>query len=99
MNIATELNFLNCAKNVEDINNGANNAIYVSNLIRALEDEFSSIKYIKFGGIRGLTNFGLETQVIENKTVNFEDLSYSERRNFVPEYLTIDLDDIAITIL
>lgn len=84
---------------IEDINNTVNNSIYISNLIRALENEFDTIRYIKFAGINGIQNYGLETQAIENDAVSIDDLTYAERRNFVPEYLTIDLDDIDITIL
>lgn len=92
---------------IESINDSNTNAIYVSNLIKSIENQFDAVKYIKFGrkihdkyiGIIGISEYGIETQTIENHTANLSELSYQERRDYVPEYLTIDLDDVDISLI
>lgn len=84
---------------IENINDESSNAIYVSNLIKELETEFDAIKYIKFDGITGIQKYSLDTQAIENISVNTKDMTAAERRKYVPEYLTIDIDDVLITLI
>lgn len=84
---------------IENINENNTNAIYISNLIKELETHFTSIKYIKFGGIESIERYSLLTQVIENRTTDINDLDMASRRDYVPEYLTIDLNDVHITLI
>lgn len=84
---------------IENINDDNTNSIYISNLIKSLENEFTNIKYIKFGGIQGIQLYGLQTQAIENLTTDLSTLSVDARRHYVPEYLTIDIDDVVVTII
>lgn len=82
-------------------NNGATtkgyNAIYISNLMRGIENTFiDEINYHKFVRIN---NYDSSVQVIENKTVDMSTLSQEERRSYVPEYLTINIDDIGIDLV
>jgi hypothetical protein len=81
---------------IEGINNKGYNAIYISNLISAIQSNFSDVKYLKFVNIN---NYDSSVQVIENLGVDLNALTRDERRNYVPEYLTLGLDDITIDII
>lgn len=84
---------------IENINTDNTNSIYVSNLIKSLENNFTAIKYIKFGGITGIQKYDLNTQAIENNTTDTHELSARALREYVPEYLTIDIEDVHITLI
>jgi hypothetical protein len=81
---------------IESINDNGSNSIYISNLIQSLENDFPSLSYMKFVGIN---NEDPDVQVIENTTVDLSALSKEDRMNYVPEYLTISVDDIKIDII
>lgn len=81
---------------IENINENGTNSIYISNLIRELENNFTDINYLKFIGIN---NYNSMVQSIENMTVNLTELSKVERMAYVPEYLTLSLDDIEIELI
>ena len=72
------------------------NAIYISNLIQELENGISTIKFLKF---RGINDYDPMIQVIENTTVDPKLMTTDERRDYVPEYLTIRLEDIKLDII
>lgn len=80
----------------ENINNDTLNGIYISNLIQALENKFSEIKYLKFVK---LNNYDSSVQNIENKNPSLESLSKQERLEYVPEFLNIELNDIIIELI
>lgn len=80
---------------IENINISGTNTIYISNLIRQLENNFNKIEYLKFVGIN---NYNTDMQSIINTTVDLNSLTKSDRINYIPEYLTIKLDDINIEI-
>jgi hypothetical protein len=81
---------------VENINTKGSNAIYISNLIKTIENNFTSVKYQKFISIN---NYDSSVQVIENKTLDINQMSKEERKNYVPEYLTMLVDNIYIEII
>ena len=82
---------------IESINSDTVNALYVSNLTTALEQKFSDILYMKFVGINDFTS---DIQSLTDFTSDSLDvLSSSERILYVPEYLTIKLDDINIMLI
>ena len=81
---------------IEGINNKGYNSIYISNLIQAIENNFPDVKYLKFVRIN---NYDSSVQVIENKNSDLNLLTKEERRDYVPEYLTISLDDVLIEII
>lgn len=81
---------------IESINARSTNSIYVSNLIQSLENTFYDIMYLKFVGIN---SFESDMQVIENVTTDLTSLTKDERIHYVPEFLTIALDDIVIDII
>jgi hypothetical protein len=81
---------------IEGINNKGYNSIYISNLIQAIENQFPEVKYLKFVRIN---NYDSSVQVIENKKSDLNLLTKEERRDYVPEYLTIGIDDVIIDII
>ena len=72
---------------VEDTNKAETNYIYVSNLIRSLEQEFKEIVYIEF---LGFNDYGPSEQIIENNFTDLSDLTKEQVINYVPEYLNIN---------
>lgn len=81
---------------IETINDNGSNSIYISNLIQSLENDFPNLSYMKFVQIN---NHGTDVQVIENVTSDLSLLTKEDRMNYVPEYLTISLEDIIIDII
>lgn len=81
---------------IEGINAVSNNSIYISKLIQELENNFAEIKYLKFVKIN---NFDSSVQVVDNATVNLNRLTKEERIYYVPEYLTIALEDVIIDLI
>lgn len=82
---------------VENLNSGTTNSIYISNLIREIETNFKEIEYLRFKGINEYKS--IDTQTITNHTVDLTKLTRDERIAYVPEYLTLALDDIMLTII
>lgn len=91
-------------KYVEDINTKIDsnvelrgyNGVYVSNLIQQIENEYSLVRYMKF---KQINDYDSSVQVVENETVDMNLLQHVQRREYVPEFLTIHLDDITVDIL
>ncbi len=81
---------------IEGINKAGTNTIYISNLIQGIENDFPDVKYLKFVQIN---DYDSSVQVIENFTTELDNLSKEDRINYVPEYLTISLDDVIIEII
>jgi hypothetical protein len=81
---------------IENINTKGSNSIYISNMIQAIENTFAEVKYLKFIKING---YDSSIQVIENKSIDINLLTKEDRRNYVPEYLTLDINDISIEII
>ena len=82
---------------IENIDDSGSNSFYVSNLITELENKFDGIKYLQFININDMAS---TVQVIENNSISdLTSLSKEKRMVYVPEYLTISLDDIIIDII
>lgn len=81
---------------IESINAKGYNSIYISNLIQGIENEFTDVKYLKFVQIN---SYDSSVQVIENIGADMDSLTMSQLQNYVPEYLTLSLNDIIIDIL
>lgn len=81
---------------IEQINEKGTNAIYISNLIQQLQNNFKDIKYLKFIKIN---NYPSNIQVIENKSVDINSLTRLEKQRYVPEYLTLREEDVKIDII
>ena len=81
---------------IENINIKGNNSFYVSNLITAIKTNISEVNYLKFVKIN---DYDSSIQVIENRAVDITTLTKEEQKNYIPEYLTINIDDIIIEII
>lgn len=79
---------------VETVNARGTNTLYVSNLMRKIENKFAYVDHIRF---RGINDFDSKYQAVKNKVVDIDDLTVEDRRFYVPELLTIDLENIIIT--
>lgn len=91
--------YIENANNLVDssIANKGYNAIYISNLMRMIENQFADeVDHHQFVRIN---EYDSSIQVVENKTVDMSTLTQEERRSYVPEYLTIDLNDIKIELV
>lgn len=79
---------------IESINKDSLNAIYISNLITKLETALPEIEYLKFVKIN---DYDSNVQVIDNSGVDLQLFDRDKIRNFVPEFLTIELSNIKIS--
>lgn len=80
---------------IENINENGSNDLYISNLIRNIETNFASVHHLKF---RGINEYNTDYQTICSKETDLNNLSKIERRNYVPEILVADLDNILLSI-
>lgn len=78
---------------IEEISENGSNHIHISNLMRKIEHRFAYVDHIRFCGIN---NYPVEYQSVKLRYVDMNDMSKDERRRYVPELLTIDLNDIII---
>ena len=81
---------------VEGINDSGYNSIYISNCIRELEASLADIMYLKFISIN---EYDSMAQVIDNTGFDPKTVSREELQAYIPEFLTIELDDIIIEIM
>ena len=79
---------------IETVNDVGMNSIYISNLMRKIEEQFAFVDHIRF---RGINAYSPTYQAVKNANNDINTLTVEERRWYVPELLTIDLDDIIIT--
>ena len=80
---------------IEEVNSTGNNDLYISNLIKAIENNFAEVHHLKFLGIN---NYTTDYQTISSRTVDINNLTKEERRRYVPEILVIDPNDIILNI-
>lgn len=80
---------------IESVNSSGNNSLYISNLIRGIENNFGTVHHLKFGGIN---DYDTGYQTIRVKEPNLSNLTKLERREYVPEILVIDDNDINLSI-
>lgn len=81
-------------ENVESINENGMNNLFISNLMRKIENTYAYVDHIRFNHINA---FDTEFQAVINYKEDINELSVEERRNFVPEFLVADTNDIHIT--
>ena len=77
----------------ETINEYGQNNLYISNLIRKIENNFAFVDHIRF---KGINTYDTVYQAVKNKSVDLNDLTVSERRWYVPEFLVTDIDTITL---
>lgn len=83
-------------KFIEEINSGIFNRFHVSNLIQSIENTFPDVDYLTF---KRINNYDTFQQTIQSKHKNIEEMTKSEKAEFIPEFLTIRAEDIIITII
>lgn len=81
---------------IEGINDSGYNGIYISNCIRELENTLSDIMHLKFISIN---EYDSMVQIIDNTGFDPKTISRAELQAYVPEFLTVELDDIIIEII
>lgn len=79
---------------VETINEKGMNNLFISNLMRKIEQKFAYVDHIRF---RQINYYDSTYQAVKNYVTDLDDLTVEERRWYVPELLVCDLDDIDIT--
>ena len=78
---------------VEKINERGMNNLFISNLMRRIEQNFGYVDHIRFNHIN---SYPTTLQSVRNNTTDISDLSVSERRWYIPELLLCDVEDITI---
>lgn len=78
---------------VETINSNGVNNLYISNLMRKIEINYSYVDHIRFLAIN---KYDSTYQTIKNEVDDVNDLSVEDRRYYVPELIVCDTDDIDI---
>ena len=78
---------------VESLDVNGNNQLHISNLMRMMEVNFSYIDHIRF---QGINDYSVQYQTIKLQHQDINEMTTEERRNYIPEMLTIALDDITI---
>lgn len=79
---------------VEKINDDGLNNLFISNLMRKMEIRFEYISHIRFVRIN---DYDPDVQTVRNEYVDLEEIPDKEtRRLYIPEILTIDIDNIVI---
>lgn len=79
---------------VETINELGSNDLFISNLIRMIENNFAYVDHLKF---KGINNYSTDYQTIKNITKDLNDLSKDERYKYIPEMLVCNTEDILLT--
>lgn len=74
-------------KFVEDTNNDGTNFLYMSNMIRKLEETFPDVAFTVFVGFN---EYPSSYQIIENNFKGIEQLKKEQVINFIPEYLNVN---------
>ncbi len=70
------------------------NNLFISNLMRKIENRYSYVDHIKF---KSINKYDSTYQAVKNYATDLNDLTVEERRFYVPELLVCDEDDIIIT--
>ena len=81
---------------IEKVNSSGNNDLFISNLIRAIENNFAAVHHLKFLGIN---DYSVDNQTISIKETNLENLTKTERQEYVPEIIVVDPDDIKLSMI
>lgn len=80
-------------RDVEMLNNKGMNNVYISNLIRKIESNFSYVDHIRFVTIN---QYDSDYQTVRSYYEDINDMKVEERRTYIPEFMTINTEDITI---
>ena len=78
---------------IETINSQGVNNLYISNLMRKIESNFAYVDHIRF---KNINHYDANYQAVKTYTTDLTELTVSERREYVPEFLVIETEDIVI---
>lgn len=78
---------------IEKTNDKKMNSLYISNLIRKIELNFTYVDHLRFVTIN---DYPSTYQNVYNYVSDIDDLTKEERRKYVPELLNVELDDIVL---
>ena len=78
---------------IEKLNDTGVNFVHISNLMRKIEINFAAVDHIRFININ---NYPTTYQSVKVLVEDVNDLTKRERMIYVPEMLTVDLDNIII---
>ena len=81
---------------IEQVNSSGTNDLYISNLIRAIENKFPEIHHQKFLGIN---EYSTDYQTIMVKESDLNNLTKEERRKYVPEILVVEPENVQLTMI
>lgn len=76
---------------IERVNIGNNSSIYISNIIRELEDNFDFIVFVQFNGIN---DHGPSYQVIQNELPDIYKMDRLVLQDYVPEFINVNKDTL-----
>lgn len=79
---------------IETINEEGSNNLYISNLIRDIENNFSYVHHLRF---KHINSYDSTYQAIINRKIKLEDMTKPERRRFVPDILVINRNNIYLS--
>lgn len=79
---------------IETINDEGSNNLYISNLITDLENHFTYVHHLYF---KGINKYDTTYQAIINRKISLENLTKNERRNFVPDILVVNTNNIILS--
>ena len=80
---------------VEKVNSSGSNDLYISNMIKAIENNFSAVHHLRFTGIN---DYDPKYQTVCMKVTDLNDLTKEELREYVPEVLVVAQDDIKLNV-
>lgn len=80
-------------KEIEQINSGDFNNLFISNLMRKIETNFAYVDHIRFVKIN---DYDSTYQAVRSKVSDLNELTVEERRFYVPELLVCNVEDITI---
>lgn len=78
---------------IEVVNNKGMNNLYISNLMRKVENNFAYVDHIRF---KEINYYDSTYQAVKNYVTDLDELTVEERRWYVPELLVSDIEDINI---
>lgn len=80
----------------QDLDKRGYNSVYISRLTQDLGNKFPSINYVKHITIN---DYDTSIEVIENDIYDIANMTSSDQRLYVPEFMSIDYDEVRVSIL
>lgn len=95
--VAKKIEIQNFIKDdIETINEHGANDLFISNLMRKIENNFGYVQHLKF---RGINEYDTEYQSIISIATDINELSKEERFKYIPEMLVCNIEDIHLLMI